>query len=74
MKALGFNKLKVHSLSKLWFQIVNLLPYSTVTGYPIPAGERIMNNGRPARKEDWNKYVLKTGLCPWTGQAAQPKY
>ena len=27
MKALGFNQLKVHPLSKFWFQYVNLHPY-----------------------------------------------
>jgi len=46
----------------------------TVTGYPIPAGQRVMHEGRPARKDDWNKWVMKFQNDPWSGAAAQPKY
>ena len=45
-----------------------------VTGFPVLAGERVMHEGRPARKEDWNKWCSKLQIDPWSGLPAQPKY
>ena len=45
-----------------------------VTGYPIPLGEKVSPTGQPARKEDWNTYILKFKKCPWTGTSQNPIY
>ena len=40
-----------------------------ITGYPIPAGERVSNKTDPsvvARKEDWNTFIGRFQLCPVT--------
>ena len=45
-----------------------------VTGYPVAAKERVTHEGRPARREDWNRWVNKFGTDPWSGEHATPKY
>ena len=49
-----------------------------LTGAPIPPGERVAPiKGRPeitARKADWNTYIGRLGLEPWTGSIASPVY
>ena len=49
-----------------------------VTGYPIPLGERTVIKGADppvfARKEDWNRFVHRFGVCPWTNTAQAPSY
>ena len=45
-----------------------------ITGYPIPLGEKVSPTGHPARKEDWNSYILKFGKCPWTEATQNPIY
>ena len=46
-----------------------------VTGYPVGsgAGERVVCNGHPARRAEWNMYVGTCGACPWCAAPAQPK-
>ena len=45
-----------------------------ITGYPIPLGEKVTPTGQPARKEDWNTYILKFKKCPWTTKSGNPIY
>lgn len=48
-----------------------------VTGYPIPAGERVASKGDAtvaARKEDWNTYVGRFQTCPINGTVQSPIY
>lgn len=49
----------------------------SVTGYPIPPGERVVSRGPievVARRDDWNLYVNTFGLCPVTSQVVSPMY
>ena len=45
-----------------------------VTGYPVPQTERVAHEGRPARRDDWNRWTNAFGTDPWSGQHATPKY
>jgi len=49
-----------------------------VSGAPIPPGERVAPiKGRPeitARKADWNTFIAKFNIEPWTGTLANPVY
>ena len=48
-----------------------------ITGYPIPAGERVANKGDSsvvARKEDWNTYIGRFQMCPVTHTVQSPIY
>jgi len=41
-----------------------------VTGYPIPAGEKVESKGAlrvRAARDDFNVFVAKYGVCPATG-------
>jgi len=56
-------------------------PICIVTGYPVPQQTLLEleldgHNGGviTANKQDWNKYVQTTKVCPWTGQPRTPKY
>jgi intraflagellar transport protein 172 len=45
-----------------------------VTGYPVSSQTRVAcrSCGKPANKDDWNKFVGETKLCPWCGDAQTP--
>ena len=48
----------------------NLSAACAVTGYPIPAGEKVESKGAfkiRAARDDFNTYVSKYGVCPVTG-------
>jgi intraflagellar transport protein 172 len=50
---------------------------SAITGFPIPAGERVANNGDSsvvARKEDWNTFIGRFQMCPVTHTVQSPIY
>ena len=63
-------------------------PICIVTGYPVPPAMllevELDGHGHgpggggggviSANKQDWNKYVQVTRICPWTGQPRTPKY
>ena len=43
-----------------------------VTGYPVQKWEAREISGITANKQDWNTYVRKTKLDPWTGESQVP--
>ena len=47
---------------------------TSTTGYPVPQTERVAHEGRPARRDDWNRWTNAFGTDPWSGQHATPKY
>ena len=59
--------LKCHSCNTMFEPCV-------VTGYPIPPGEKIAPTGHPAKRDDWNAFILKRNVCPRTGVDQQPLY
>lgn len=52
----------------------NNRPTCIVTGYPIYAADMLEVNNSTANRRDWNVFVNKTRICPWTGQPQNPMY
>lgn len=49
-------------------------PTCIVTGFPIQAADMLEVNNSVANRRDWNVYVGKLKICPWTGQPQNPIY
>lgn len=49
-------------------------PICIVSGYPVHSGDLLEINHSIANRRDWNSYVAKSKICPWTKQAQQPLY
>ena len=49
-------------------------PACIVTGFPIHPADMLEVNNSVANKRDWNAYVNKSKLCPWTGEEQQPLF
>lgn len=45
-----------------------------VTGFPVHPADLLEVNNSIANRRDWNAFVSKSKLCPWTGQEQQPMY
>ena len=45
-----------------------------VTGYPVNQSDALEINNSIANRRDWNAYVAKVRLDPWTGQSQNPQY
>ena len=45
-----------------------------VTGYPIYPADLLEINHSTANRKDWNAYVSKTKVCPWTGAPQTPLF
>ena len=49
-------------------------PTCIVSGYPVHSADILEINSSVANRRDWNVYVGKTKLCPWTGANQTPLY
>ena len=49
-------------------------PTCIVTGYPVHPAETLEVNNSIANRKDWNAFVAKARVCPWTGQPQNPVY
>lgn len=49
-------------------------PTCIVTGYPVHPADLLEVNHSTANRRDWNAYVAKSRMCPWTGQSQNPLY
>jgi intraflagellar transport protein 172 len=49
-------------------------PTCIVTGFPVHPADMLEVNNSVANRKDWNAYVSKARLCPWTGQPQNPIY
>ena len=54
-----------------------VLPACGVTGYPVAPGESVPSRGDASvvsRRDDWNEWVARFGVCPVSGAPAAPAY
>ena len=49
-------------------------PMCIVSGYPVNAADVLEVNNSIANRRDWNQFVAKARICPWTGQPQNPMY
>jgi intraflagellar transport protein 172 len=49
-------------------------PNCIVTGYPVPPSNRLEMKGWTANRKDWNLFVSRLKVDPWTGQPQKPMY
>lgn len=49
-------------------------PTCVVTGFPISPSDLLEINNSHANRKDWNNYVGKTKVDPWTGESQNPVY
>jgi hypothetical protein len=49
-------------------------PQCIVTGYPVPSQNRLEMKGWSANRKDWNLFVSRLKVDPWTGQPQKPMY
>jgi len=49
-------------------------PTCIVTGFPVHPADMLEVNNSVANRRDWNTYVGKSRVCPWTGAAQNPLY
>jgi intraflagellar transport protein 172 len=49
-------------------------PTCIVTGYPVYPADMLEINNSVANRRDWNAFVAKARICPWTGQPQNPIY
>ena len=49
-------------------------PMCIVSGYPVSPADMLEVNNSVANRRDWNAFVSKARVCPWTGQQQNPIY
>jgi intraflagellar transport protein 172 len=49
-------------------------PTCIVTGFPVHPADMLEVNNSVANRRDWNAYVQKARVCPWTGAVQNPIY
>ena len=49
-------------------------PTCIVTGYPVHPSDMLEINNSTANRRDWNAFVAKARICPWTGVPQNPIY
>eukprot|EP00605_Chrysophyceae_sp_TOSAG23-4_P002142 GSChrysophyteH1.ASY1.ANO1.2369.1 assembled CDS len=49
-------------------------PTCIVSGFPVHPADMLEVNNSLANRRDWNAYVGKSRVCPWTGAAQNPLY
>ena len=50
------------------------LPACIVTGFPVQSWEKVDVEGFVANKQDWNAFVRKKKVDPWTGSSQVPAF
>jgi intraflagellar transport protein 172 len=49
-------------------------PTCIVSGFPVHPADMLEVNNSVANRRDWNAFVCKARVCPWTGAAQNPLY
>lgn len=67
---------ELYEASTICYQCKNTYDCCIVTGYPVLRNSKIncTSCGKPANREDWNKWVVKCKVCPWCNSTQTPSY